>query len=46
MYDRCGQYDLAALVRCCTKLLSERPDLSYVTTYFECLREKDKTRIP
>ena len=37
---------LPHMVRCCSKLLSERPDLSYVTTYFECLREKDQARIP
>ncbi len=37
---------LPHMVRCCSKLLSERPYLSYVTTYFECLREEDNTRIP
>ena len=37
---------LPHMVRACSKLLSDRPDLSYVTTYFECLLENDQTRIP
>jgi len=30
----------------CSKVLSKRYNLSYVTTYYQCLKENDRTKIP
>lgn len=37
---------LQNLLSSCVRVLTERDNLSYVTTYFECLREKDGARVP
>ncbi|MCI0454846.1 MAG: glycosyltransferase [Candidatus Dadabacteria bacterium] len=36
---------LPNMLPCCSRVLSERQNLAYVTTYFECVRE-DQARIP
>ncbi|HZX14369.1 MAG TPA: glycosyltransferase [Thermodesulfobacteriota bacterium] len=37
---------LPKMLRSCISILSERPNLAYVTTYFECMKDEDLTRSP
>jgi glycosyltransferase involved in cell wall biosynthesis len=37
---------LPNMLASCSRVLSERQNLSYITTYFECIREEDQARIP
>jgi glycosyltransferase involved in cell wall biosynthesis len=37
---------LPNMLRRCSRVLSERQSLSYITTYFECIREEDQATIP
>jgi glycosyltransferase involved in cell wall biosynthesis len=37
---------LPGMLHACSRALLERPNLAYMTTYFECLREEDGVRVP